>query len=218
MIVDNGLPLDFPGKQTKHTKEFLKKTLFEIEPNIRIVTTGCRLINYKGISRFIQTAKHSQHPNTIFLIAGEGKLKTTLEKYIYKSNLTHKVKLLGFVSDMKQLYAISDVIVLCSDAEGQPYLLLEAMRAKRPIVATSVLGNDQLILHGKTGCLTSNAPKDIAKTIDNLLSDNKKCKEYADNAYEYFQKKHLLECQVSKLINIYKNSILRNQDKKCLNT
>jgi len=70
---------------------------------------------------------------------------------------------------MEQLYAVSDVVALCSDAEGQPYLLLEAMRAKRPVVATSVIGNDELISHGKTGLLVEPTPQAVAGAIDGLF-------------------------------------------------
>lgn len=183
------------------------KVSLGLDKDARIVATACRLVEYKGIFRFLEAAKICCARNTVFLIAGDGELRASVERFISENQLNDKVRLLGYVSNMEQIYAICDVVALCSDAEAQPYLLLEAMRAKCPIVATSVIGNKELISHGKTGLLVEPTAASIAAAIDELLDNKDKRNGYAENAYAYFCKHHTLEKQVSELTEIYKSCI-----------
>jgi glycosyltransferase involved in cell wall biosynthesis len=164
-------------------------------------------VDYKGIFRFLEAARLSRTANAKFLVAGDGNLRKRAERFVRENRLCDKVRLLGHVSDMASIYTVSDVVALCSDAEAQPYLLLEAMRARRPIVATSVIGNRELISHGKTGLLVAMQPKCIADAIDRLLSNEEKRKQYAENAYAFFCRHHTLDKQISELVNTY-NSFL----------
>jgi glycosyltransferase involved in cell wall biosynthesis len=203
--VRNGLSNGQFSFNNPSIKDSLCKASLGIEKDTQVVTTACRLVEYKGIFRFLRAAALSCAPNAVFLIAGDGKLKASAERFIIKNKLSKKVKLLGYVSNIEQIYSISDVVALCSDAEAQPYLLLEAMRAKCPIVATSVIGNKELISHGRTGILAEPSPASIAKAIDELLADENKRNKYAENAYAYFCKYHTLEKQISELIKVYKS-------------
>ena len=204
--ITNGLTNGrLPSEKTSPPKDYACKASLGIDRDKRVVVTACRLVEYKGIFRFLEAAELSQAPNTVFLIAGDGALRMPAEKFIREKKLDNKVKLLGHVSNMEQIYSICDVVALCSDAEAQPYLLLEAMRAKRPIVATSVIGNKELISHNSTGLLTEPNPASIAEAIDELLADSDKYNRLTENAYAYFHKNHTLDKQISELTNIYKS-------------
>jgi len=189
------------------TKDFAGKVSLCLNENTQITATACRLVDYKGIHRFLRAAALSRTPNSVFLIAGDGILKGSAERFIRENKLSDKVKLLGYVSKMEQIYSICDVVALCSDAEAQPYLLLEAMRAKCPIVATSVFGNKELVSHDRTGLLVEPTPASIAGAIDELLANKDKRNTYAKNAYAYFCKHHTLEKQISELTKLYKSFI-----------
>jgi len=208
VVIPNALPVTPISVKPPSVETYSSiKASLAINEDTRIVTTACRLVEYKGIFRFLKAARLSRTPDTIFLVAGEGDLEISAQECIRQNCLTGKVKLLGHVSNMERIYAVTDVVVLCSDAEGQPYLLLEAMRAKCPIVATAVIGNDELISQGRTGLLAQPTPESIAKAIDELLADKDKSNEYARNAYEYFCEHHRLENQISKLTATYQHSI-----------
>ena len=210
-VVQNGLskrkgvPDNFSNKEKNTYKASLG-----LNENAQVVTTACRLIDYKGIFRFLKVAQLSRVDNTIFLIAGDGELKTSIENFILENNLSGKVKLLGYVSNMERIYAISDVVVLCSDAEAQPYLLLEAMLHKCPIIATSVIGNSELISQSR-GVLVKPVPESIAVVVEQLLADRETRNKYAENAYDYFYNHHILEKQISELTQLYKSCIYKFQ-------
>jgi glycosyltransferase involved in cell wall biosynthesis len=212
VCIRNGLsanPLSSSNASTG--KDLVSKASIGIGKKTRVITTACRLVDYKGVFRFLRAAKISRASEAVFLLGGHGKLRASAERFISENGLIQKVKLLGYVANMDRLYAISDVIVLSSDAEAQPYLLLEAMRAKRAIVATAVIGNKELISHGNTGYLAEPAPASIAMAIDELLADREKRDEFAERAYVYFCKYHQLERQISELTTIYESSVNNGQ-------
>ena len=79
VIVNNGLgPVSHASDLPDLAKEYIKVSL-GLEPDSRIVMTACRLVAYKGISRFLEAARLSSCPNTTFLIAGEGPLGSVAE-------------------------------------------------------------------------------------------------------------------------------------------
>lgn len=182
------------------------------EGGLHVVTTVCRLVDYKGVFRFLDAARLSQTPNTRFMIAGDGELRDAVMKYIVEHQLEHKVRLLGYVRDMGAVYAGSDVVVLCSDAEAMPYCLLEAMRARCAIVATAVIGNRELVAHDRTGLLVRPDPAQVARAVDSLLADETKRRDLTANAYARFCACHTLDRQVSNLSQIYRSVFLGEED------
>jgi glycosyltransferase involved in cell wall biosynthesis len=170
-----------------------------------VVTTVCRLVNYKGVFRFLRAALLSRTPDARFLIAGDGELRAAAQAFIVEHHLEQKVGLPGYIRDMESLYARSDVVVLCSDAEGMPYCLLEAMRARCAIVATAVIGNRDLVVHNKTGVLVGPDPTEVARAIDDLLANESKRRDMGANAYIYFHEHHALKKQIAGLSTIYRS-------------
>jgi glycosyltransferase involved in cell wall biosynthesis len=169
------------------------------------VTTVCRLVDYKGVFRFLHAARLSRTPRARFLVAGDGELKPAAQRFITEYHLERKVALLGYVRDMESLYARSDLVVLCSDAEATPYCLLEAMRARCAIVATAVIGNRDLVTHNRTGLLVEPEPAGIARTIDDLLGNQARRAELTANAYARFRAHHVLDQQIARLAEIYRS-------------
>jgi glycosyltransferase involved in cell wall biosynthesis len=85
------------------------------------------------------------------------------------------VSLLGERRDVPDLLAACDVFVLSSDSEGMSNTIIEAMAAGRPVVATSVGGNPELVVDGETGLLVEarNAAA-LADALAVLVSDSAK--------------------------------------------
>lgn len=203
-IVNNGLPQKTCQKEPCQIISDIRH-FFNLPAESFVVATACRLVEYKGLFTFLETAKLSKS-NAVFVIAGDGPLKKKIEKYISDNGLSEKVKLLGHVCDMDRLYRICDLVVLCSTMEAQPFLLLEAMRAQCTIIASDVAGNREL-LAGDRGLLVEAEPDRIANAVDYLLSNGQKRNQLTQNAYAYFCSRHRLEDQVQKLIDIYLDQI-----------
>lgn len=87
------------------------------------------------------------------LIAGPGEDHHALEAQARELGVADRVRLLGYRDDVPRLLATADVLMLPSRWEGMPYVVLEAMAARRPVVATPVDGATDLLQDGAAGRL-----------------------------------------------------------------
>jgi len=203
-IVNNGLPLE---PSTIPTDNNQGTPIFSLNDSRPLVVTASRLVSYKGIHRFLEAAAMSSIADATFVVAGDGELRDNLCAFVNARGLSYKIKLLGHVTNMEQLYQSATVVVLCSDMEGQPYALLEAMRAGCAIVATNVPGNCELISHGRTGYLVEPAPTAVAEAVDFLLAHEDQRRQCATNARQFFRQHHCLSKQIKILTQHYADSL-----------
>ena len=89
------------------------------------------------------------------LIAGEGHLKDQLQTQINEHQLQNYVRLVGFLSDPRELYRAIDLFVLSSLREGLPNVVLEAMASRRAVVTTNVNGIPRLVTDGENGIIVA---------------------------------------------------------------
>ena len=106
------------------------------------------------------------------LIAGAGVFKQEsgreecLRQMVEELGLKDKVIFTGFRSDMAQIYAAMDIVVLASNAEGFGRVTIEAMALAKPVVGTNSGATPEIIVDGVTGLLFT--PGDSAKLADEL--------------------------------------------------
>src|SRR5262249_61331736 len=101
-----------------------------------------RLSREKGFDQFIDAAAlvRRQHPDTGFVLFGDGPLRERLAKRVAERELDGAFVLAGFRADVERFLPFLDVAVLSSHTEGLPVVVLEAMAARVPVVATAVGG------------------------------------------------------------------------------
>lgn len=92
-------------------------------------------------------------PDCQLWLAGDGPERTAILERIDQLRLHTQVRLLGERNDVPDLLAASDAVLLTSRSEGIPLVLIEAMAAGVPVVATAVGGIPELITHGREGLL-----------------------------------------------------------------
>ena len=109
------------------------------------------------------------HPNVTFQIAGVGDEQSVLQ-LARQSDIQDRLELKGHVNDIPSFLGSLDIAVLTSHSEGLSNALLEYMAAGRPIVATAVGGNVELIENGTHGLLVPPGnPKAVADAVESLL-------------------------------------------------
>lgn len=111
-------------------------------------------------------------PTSVLLIAGDGDQLIPLKQECESLGIAGQVRFLGFRGDVPRLLQAFDVFVLPSLSEGLPLSILEALSLERPVVATAVGGNGEIIESDVSGYLVPPAdPESLAKTILRVLGD-----------------------------------------------
>jgi len=103
-----------------------------------------------------------------FFMAGDGKLLDTCRERIVREQLP--VKVLGWQSNIENVLAAADIVVLTSDNEGTPLSLIQAGMAGLPVVATKVGSVPEVVLDGTTGIITGLDVQEIADALEKLAN------------------------------------------------
>jgi len=157
-----------------------------------VIGLGVRLTSQKGITYLLKAMPEivRRCPGVTLVVAGEGPLDDDLKSEASALGTGPNVRFVGPRLDVPELLKLFDVYVLPSLWEGLPMVLLEAMAAGCPIVATDVGGVSAAIHTGVNGVLV--APEDpdaIADAVINLLKDENLRQRYAVASREVFRKR-----------------------------
>lgn len=175
------------------------------EDHLLIGTVG-RFVPFKGQAVFIDAVGElrKKYPRMKAVIAGKGPLEHELIDRVRSAGLEETIIFPGFVSDVKSLIGSFDVFVLPSLKEPFGLVLLEAMAARVPIVATRAGGVPEIITDYESGLLVP--PGDIAAlttAIAKLLDDQGLRKRLIFGASKTLAEKFSLEEMVEKTENLY---------------
>jgi glycosyltransferase involved in cell wall biosynthesis len=139
---------------------------FEFPPNVRdkfIVATGGRLLPWKGVDMVIRSIADIK--NSYLFIVGDGPESEKLKRQVEDLNITDRVYFTGSLSRSRLLYLLSrsNCFVLNSKYEGLSHIILEAMAAGCPVIASNCGGNPEIIKHKENGFLIDPDNKDALK-------------------------------------------------------
>lgn len=164
-----GIDLD-KFKPIKINSENKRKELGIPNGVVWILAVG-ELISRKNHETLIRVVANMD--NVYLTIAGRGELYDYLKKIIDELNISPKVKLLGFRSDVSELCSAADIFAFPSFQEGLPVALMEAMACGLPIACSRVRGNTDLIDEDMGGVMFDpKSAKDIANALSKLLKSD----------------------------------------------
>jgi glycosyltransferase involved in cell wall biosynthesis len=166
VVVRNAIRLPPAGRTVDPA---LRAALVRGRPDY-VVLTPARLHPQKGHTYLLAAA--ARVPDATFVFAGDGPLRAELEAQAGALGIADRCVFLGFRSDVPDLLAAADLLVLPSLYEGLPVSVLEAMAAERPVVATAIGGTDEAITSEQSGLLVP--PRDpiaLASAIRRLQAD-----------------------------------------------
>lgn len=132
-----------------------------------------RLIPAKRVDRFLESLALARRevPALRGVVVGDGPERASLERRAADLGLGSAVEFLGPRNDVPSILAAADLLVLSSDDEGFPNVLLEAMDAGRPVVATDVGDVREVVRDGTTGYVVAKSPDALASRIVQLARD-----------------------------------------------
>lgn len=156
-----------------------------LDPELATVGWCGRLTRQKAPERFvgIATALGRTHPQTQFIMAGDGEMGATLRQQSEDAKLGARLQMTPWLDDVAGLYAACDVFVLTSRWEGLPLSLLEAMASGCAVVATAVDGIGEAVRDGVDGLLCADGDNAaLARSVAQLLDDPTRRAELAHSA------------------------------------
>lgn len=139
-------------------------------PVTHVVIAVGRLSPDKGFSNLIEAAAEvcRRCAEVGFLLIGDGPLAPKLMKQIRSHRLQDRFVLSGFRRDVDRLLPHATMLVQSSYREGLPNVVLEAMAAAIPVVATSAGGTPELVVDHETGLIIP--PGDPQAIVDGVMS------------------------------------------------
>ena len=136
-----------------------------------------------------------------FLLVGRGGLVKPIERMIDARGLMNCFTRMAALAEIVELYALMDVSVLCSKAEGFPNAVTESMAAGRSVVAAAVGGIPELVRDGETGRLVSSRrPEDFADAVEWVLDHAEESRAMAARASQFVR----MELTVERMVERYR--------------
>jgi L-malate glycosyltransferase len=171
-----------------------------------ICFTVGRFSQQKGYLDLLEAfaAVHTQMPEAVLVIAGDGTMRLEIEAKIKALALGQTVRLLGLRNDVPRLLAAVDVYVNASHWEGLPLAHLEAMMAGLPLAVTAV-GEVPQLINADAGVLVSpQKPAELAAAILSLLADPARCASLGQAARQHALAHYGADAWFEKYLEMYR--------------
>ncbi len=113
-----------------------------------------------------------------YIICGRGPLENELKEKAIALGISDHVHLLGYRTDVSEIYTASDLFIFPSLQEGLPVALMEAMASGVPVICSDIRGNTDLIENGTSGEVVSTKAHSIANAIVKLRDNEEIRQQY----------------------------------------
>ncbi len=183
------------------------KNQFLISDSAIVFGTIGRLNPQKGHEYLIHASKNviKEVPQSLFLFVGRGEKKEQLMQKINENKMSEYFRLAGYQEHLPEIFALIDIFVLPSISEGFPFVILEAMAANKPVIATNVGGVPEIITNNINGILVEPMDPDaLARAMIMLAKDTKKRNHIAEMGCKKIRENFSLEKMILATKEIYK--------------
>ncbi len=187
-IISHGVPekfahtvyngTDFLNVNSKIMSENVREE-FCLPDNSEIVGLVGNVNNFKGHPILIEAARTiiEHRPDTYFMFVGkyEPSDYDTLVSMAKKVGVSDHIRYTGVRNDVKRLISEMNIVTLPSQFEACSMAIIEAMAMGKPVVASRVGGNPELVEHERTGLLIKRNPEELSEALISLLSNKELC-------------------------------------------
>jgi glycosyltransferase involved in cell wall biosynthesis len=174
---------------------------WRIPPGNRLVLAVGRLVSAKNHALAIQAL--AEVDDATLVIVGEGPLRNELEDAARRAGVHDRVVFAGLRPDARALIGAADAVVVSSRSEGLPMVVLEALAAGTPVVATAVRGVREILEDEQNALLIPPGdPVRLAKAIQRVVSDERLAGRLADTGRR-LAGEHTEETMVDAFLDLY---------------
>ncbi|MCH2648751.1 MAG: glycosyltransferase family 4 protein [Candidatus Poseidoniaceae archaeon] len=175
-----------------------------------------RLVARKGYMTLLRAMPNilAKHPDAKLVIIGRGHMKSKLMKEAKKLSISDSVFIESGMSfdDLAQHFRSADLVVYPSYYEGQGLIPLESMSSGTPVVTVDMAPLTEMVDDTVGGLFESGNSQDLAKTVNNMLSDAQGRSMKAEAGRKLVLSKYTYEHNANDFLQIYQ-SILNNHSK-----
>lgn len=170
-VIHNGKTISYYD-QTQADYSVLAKSGINCKEAVIVGMVG-RMHEQKGHEYLLKAAASIKDERIKFVLVGDGPLMAKMKNLANQLQIEGKILFLGEIRDIRPIVSFFDIFVLPSLWEGLPGVILEAMIMQKPVVATAIDGNTELVADRRTGFLVP--PKDPHALAEKImeLADNK---------------------------------------------
>lgn len=171
-----------------------------------VIGTTARLEPQKDPWTFFHIAKEivTTCDNVKFVYVGDGSMRNEITQAIKEHQLEDKIILTGFQRNPMEIVQTFDLYLITSLYEGMPYSVLEALNYGLPLVATDVIGNNEVVKDGYNGYLFgAREVNEGVQKIISIMNDPLLAAKFASNSRQLFEQKFQIEHMLSSLEVVY---------------
>lgn len=205
-----------PGKQITvfpygmDIQNFLKKMQqgdqAERPAGKKVIICTCRLEHIKGVHVLLHALSKVKglRDDWVCWIVGDGLQNWKLQHLTGELGLQQDVLFLGRRNDVPSLLRQSDLFVLASLQENQPFSVMEAQLAGLPVIVSDAAGLPEMVDHGEIGLTFPNGNSEVlAEHIVTLLANDIYRRDLGDKARQWGMKQWSMDTMVERLLETY---------------
>jgi glycosyltransferase involved in cell wall biosynthesis len=134
-------------RRMQHGQRGQGRAALGLDDTTKVLLTVAKLTDHKGHRYMLEAMPRiiRRQPNLVWLVAGDGPLRESLQHLTTRLNVAAHVRFLGYRSDVADLIAAADMMVVPSHLEGLCSSIQDAMFARLPVVATTAGGIPDLL-------------------------------------------------------------------------
>ncbi len=182
-------------------RQFLRDR-YNLPENAFVCLTSGRFVPQKGHKYLIEAAAAlaRQHDDIFFVLLGDGPLEPQLVEQIHGLGLEDRFVLCGMLENHQKAVFGADLYVHPAVVEPYGIVLVEAMAASLPVVATRVGGIPEVVEENRSAVLIDQAdPGQLTTAILRLYTDNSLREKYGRAGYERFDRLFRMETMIDRI-------------------
>jgi glycosyltransferase involved in cell wall biosynthesis len=163
-------PENFPVAKRRELRRQLG-----VDPETTVVLFVGQFIERKGVREIVDLLPDLELPDTTFVFVGHGGgLETDLRAAVGASSYAEEFVFTGVTTEeLRRWYAVADLLLLPSHAEGRPTVIYEAMASETAVLASDVGGVSEQVVDGETGVLLPPGDVDALREALSTLAEDR---------------------------------------------
>jgi glycosyltransferase involved in cell wall biosynthesis len=207
VVVHNGIDLE-----TFDALPAISSIREDFNINRDTVLLGCigRVEKQKGQEYLISAMKHIEEARLFIVGNVEERYLHRIKALSKELKVSNRIAFIPYRDDIPSLLKTIDILVLPTLTEGFSRIILEAMAAQKPVVATNVGGNTEAVVDGETGYIVPSGDSfALAGRINELIADKKKRKKMGQAGRKRVESKFTIQVNVERIQKVYEELLQR---------